>query len=69
MEDDESLSFVTMDNLERKGYDVTLCADGLSAVQEFQQKKFDICILDVMLPKIDGFALAQKYVIKTVIFR
>ena len=60
VEDDESLSFVTMDNLERKGYDVTLCADGLTAVQEFQQKKFDICILDVMLPKIDGFALAQK---------
>lgn len=60
VEDDESLSFVTMDNLIKRGYDVTLCKDGLAAVQEFQQKKFDICILDVMLPKIDGFAVAQK---------
>ncbi|MFN3939722.1 MAG: response regulator transcription factor, partial [Chitinophagales bacterium] len=60
VEDDESLSFVTVDNLTKRGYDVTLCKDGLSAFQEFQQKKFDICILDVMLPKIDGFAVAQK---------
>lgn len=60
VEDDESLSFVTMDNLVKKGYDVTLCRDGLIAMQEFLKKKFDICILDVMLPKVDGFALAQK---------
>lgn len=60
VEDDESLSFVTMDNLVRRGYDVTLCSDGLAAIQAFQTHKFDICILDVMLPKIDGFAIAQK---------
>lgn len=61
VEDDANLGFVTKDNLHKKGYDVTLCADGLEASQIFLQQKFDICILDVMLPKIDGFALAQKF--------
>jgi two-component system response regulator VicR len=37
-----------------------MCHDGLSAIQTFQQNRFDICILDVMLPKVDGFTVAQK---------
>ncbi len=60
VEDDVNLGFVTKDNLLKKGYDVTLIPDGLEAAQTFSQQKFDLCILDVMLPKIDGFALAQK---------
>lgn len=61
VEDDVNLGFVTKDNLQKKGYDITLCQDGLEAAQTFTQQKFDLCILDVMLPKIDGFALAQKF--------
>ncbi|MBK8344283.1 MAG: response regulator transcription factor [Bacteroidetes bacterium] len=61
VEDDVNLGFVTKDNLSKKGYDITLCEDGLTAAQTFQKQKFDLCILDVMLPKIDGFALAQKF--------
>ena len=61
VEDDVNLGFVTKDNLTKKGYDITLCEDGLTAAQTFQKQKFDLCILDVMLPKIDGFALAQKF--------
>ncbi len=61
VEDDTNLGFVTKDNLQKKGYDITLCEDGLTAAQTFSQQKFDLCILDVMLPKIDGFALAQKF--------
>ena len=61
VEDDTNLGFVTKDNLQKKGYDITLCQDGLIAAQTFTQQKFDLCILDVMLPKIDGFALAQKF--------
>ncbi|MFI5172089.1 MAG: response regulator transcription factor [Chitinophagales bacterium] len=61
VEDDVNLGFVTKDNLQKKGYDITLCQDGLTAAQTFTQQKFDLCILDVMLPKIDGFALAQKF--------
>jgi DNA-binding response OmpR family regulator len=60
VEDDVNLGFVTKDNLLKKGYDITLVQDGLTAAQTFTQQKFDLCILDVMLPKIDGFALAQK---------
>jgi DNA-binding response OmpR family regulator len=61
VEDDVNLGFVTKDNLVKKGYEITLCEDGLTASQTFQKQKFDLIILDVMLPKIDGFALAQKF--------
>lgn len=60
VEDDLSLSFVTQDNLELRGYHVTHCADGEAALQAFASQAFDLCILDVMLPKLDGFSIAQK---------
>ena len=58
VEDDETLGFVTKDNLIREGYDVTLCKDGQIAKNNFKNGQFDICIVDVMLPKLDGFELA-----------
>lgn len=60
VEDDVSLSFVTRDNLELQGYQITLCMDGRSALEVARQKKFDLCILDVMLPEMDGFTLASE---------
>ncbi len=60
VEDDISLSFVTKDNLELKGYYIDLCQDGESALKMFEFNKYDLCILDVMLPKIDGFDIAQS---------
>ena len=60
VEDDESLSFVTRDNLELQGYQITYCADGKTALDEIRKQSFDLCILDVMLPEVDGFALAQE---------
>ena len=59
VEDDESLSFVTRDNLELKGYQITHCIDGKSAIETFDNQQFDLCILDVMLPEVDGFTLAR----------
>jgi DNA-binding response OmpR family regulator len=59
-EDDTSLAFVIKDNLEEEGYAVTWCADGESALQQFLKNSFDICLLDVMMPVKDGFALAKK---------
>ena len=59
VEDDPSLGFVVSDNLKQKGYDVTLCQDGESGSATFTQHTFDLCILDIMLPKKDGFAVAQ----------
>jgi two-component system response regulator VicR len=60
VEDDESLSFVTRDHLELQGFRVTHCADGRSALETIQDQSFDLCLLDVMLPEMDGFALAQE---------
>lgn len=60
VEDDPSLGFVVKDNLSLKGYDVTLCKDGAEGEVEFSRKSFDLCVLDVMLPKKDGFALARS---------
>jgi DNA-binding response OmpR family regulator len=60
VEDDESLSFVTKDNLELQGYRITYCADGKQALGVIQENEYDLCILDVMLPEVDGFTLAQE---------
>ena len=43
-----------------QGFDVTHCEDGMCALNTFRKGNFDLCILDVMLPKMDGFELAQK---------
>jgi DNA-binding response OmpR family regulator len=60
VEDDPSLGFVIKDNLVIKGFDVTLCRDGEEGEQAFANSNYHICILDVMLPKKDGFALARN---------
>lgn len=60
VEDDPSLGYVIQDNLTLKGYEVTLCTDGQSGEQAFFQKSFHLCILDVMLPRKDGFSLAHS---------
>jgi len=60
VEDDPSLGFVVKDNLLQKGYEVLLVMNGEEALNEFHHEIFDICILDVMLPKKDGFTLAQQ---------
>ena len=60
VEDDLSLSFVTQDSLELRGYHITHCLDGEEALRKFAAETFDLCILDVMLPKVDGFSIAKK---------
>ena len=60
VEDDASLGFIIKDNLEMKGWKVDLYEDGDKGWLAFQQKKYALCILDVMLPRIDGFTLAHN---------
>jgi len=60
VEDDMTLSFVTRDNLELKGYTVDFCEDGEKALEMISSQIYDLFILDVMLPKMDGFTLAGK---------
>jgi len=60
VEDDESLGFVTRDNLTLNGYSITHCTDGVQAVQAAKDQQFDLCLLDVMLPEMDGFTVATE---------
>ena len=58
-EDDSNLGFLLSEYLQAKGYDVDLLSDGEQGYEAFQKKKYDMCILDVMMPKKDGYTLAQ----------
>ena len=60
VEDDPDLAFVTRENLQLKGYQITLCKSGTEALKVFNSSHFKLCILDVMLPQMDGFTLAKK---------
>jgi len=60
VEDDQTLNFIIKDNLEQNGYVVTSAEDGESAMVLFKSDKFSLCLLDVMLPKKDGFTLAKE---------
>ncbi len=60
VEDDETLSLITTDNLIRKDYDVLCCNNGKTALETFRKNKFNLCIIDIMLPEMDGFTLARN---------
>lgn len=59
-EDDEYLNALVKEELEEAGYSVTACFDGQSAIDVFDKNKFDICLLDIMMPVKDGFTVAKK---------
>ena len=59
-EDDENLGTLTREYLEDKGYKAELFADGEAGYKAFLKGKYDICLLDVMMPKKDGYQLAQE---------
>ncbi len=64
VEDDLNLGYVTQDNLQLNGYEVTHCENGAKAKDLINTKTFDLFILDVMLPKLDGFSLAEHIRVK-----
>jgi two-component system, OmpR family, response regulator len=59
-EDDTNLGMVLKNYLELNDFDVTLERDGRLGLAAFQREKFDICLLDVMMPNMDGFKLAEE---------
>ena len=59
-EDDENLGMLLREYLQAKGFTTVLCPDGEVGYKEFNKNKFDIAVLDVMMPKKDGFTLAQE---------
>lgn len=60
VEDDQNFGDVLRSYLEMHTYEVTLATDGLEGLNTFQKGRFDLCILDVMMPKMDGFRLARE---------
>jgi len=60
VEDDENLGMLVSDFLEMQDYNIHLCSDGEEALKAFMNKPFDLCLLDIMLPKMDGYTVAEE---------
>ncbi|WP_299555395.1 response regulator transcription factor [Seonamhaeicola sp.] len=60
VEDDKSMGFLLKDSLESYHYNVTHAPDGKVALDQFNNQHFDLCLLDVMMPHMDGFSLATE---------
>jgi len=58
-EDDENLGMLLNEYLQTKGFETELCLDGEAGYKAFTNNSYDFCILDIMMPKKDGFSLAQ----------
>jgi len=59
-EDDENLGMLLREYLQAKGFETDLCPDGEAGYRAFLKTQYDICVLDVMMPKKDGFQLATE---------
>ena len=59
-EDDPNLGFMVKDNLEELNFHVAWAKNGVEAIDIFHSSPIDLCLIDVMMPKMDGFELAQK---------
>ena len=60
VEDDPNLGQILSDYLRLKEYDPTLCIDGEIGLDTFKNGQFDLCLLDIMMPKKDGITLAKE---------
>ncbi len=60
VEDDPNLGQILRDYLKLKNFNPTLCIDGEEGLAAFRNLEFDLCLLDIMMPKMDGFTLARE---------
>jgi DNA-binding response OmpR family regulator len=60
VEDETFLAKIVSETLQTRGYEVVLEDDGGKALQQFEKTKPDVCVLDIMLPNKDGFAIADE---------
>ncbi|MDO5040522.1 MAG: response regulator transcription factor [Peptoniphilus sp.] len=60
VDDEKSIAEIIEYNLKREGYEVTLAHDGQEALDIFKDKNFDLIILDIMMPKLDGFSVLKE---------
>lgn len=59
-EDDKNLGNILKAYLDAKGYPTVLCQDGKVAYETYKREEFDFCVLDIMMPEMDGFTLAKN---------
>ena len=59
LEDDSSLGMVLSEHLQMNGFEVTLCTDGKLGLDAFHKTEFDLCLVDIMMPRLDGFEFAE----------
>jgi DNA-binding response OmpR family regulator len=59
-EDDANLGLLLSDYLIAQGYEVDLCVNGELALEQFKASQYNLCLLDVMMPKLDGYTLAKE---------
>lgn len=60
LEDDYNLGLIVEEHLRLNGFDVTLCKDGQEGLVKFNTDTFDLCLVDIMMPKMDGFTFSSK---------
>ncbi len=60
LEDDANLGLVLQEHLQMNGFAVTLCPNGEEGMMAFKSGSFDLCLVDIMMPKKDGFTFARE---------
>lgn len=60
LEDDRNLGLMISEHLRMGGFEISLCRDGKEGLEAFEAGAFDLCLVDVMMPKLDGFAFARR---------
>lgn len=60
LEDDPNLGFILQEHLQMQGFDVVLCVNGEDGLNTYRSGQFDLCLVDVMMPKLDGFTFARR---------
>ncbi|HOP07492.1 MAG TPA: response regulator transcription factor [candidate division Zixibacteria bacterium] len=60
VEDDPNLGVILQEHLSMNGYDAVLCVDGEEGLKTWRAGGFDLCLVDIMMPRMDGFSLVKK---------
>jgi len=60
LEDDPNLGFILSEHLELNGFAVQLCANGVDGISAYRKSRFSLCLVDVMMPKKDGFSFVKE---------
>ena len=60
LEDDPNLGSMVQENLELRGFSVKRCMNGEEGMAEYHRQRYDLCLIDIMMPRKDGFSFARQ---------